>query len=91
MHVAGTASGGLRIEVTDNGEGIAAANLETIFEHGFTTKSNGHGFGLHSAANSAVELGGRLTATSGGSGQGATFILELDSPDPLVANLEQAA
>ncbi len=91
LHLTGHSVGGLRIEVTDNGEGIAPDNLETIFEHGFTTKSDGHGFGLHSAANSAVELGGSLTATSGGSGQGATFVLELTPPDPLVADLDQAA
>jgi C4-dicarboxylate-specific signal transduction histidine kinase len=64
LRVAPRACGGVTIEVCDNGEGIPPANLETIFEHGFTTKSDGHGFGLHSAANSAVELGGRLSTHS---------------------------
>lgn len=65
------------IEVADNGVGIAKENLTRIFSHGFTTKKNGHGFGLHSSANAAKELGGALTAQSDGPGTGATFILEL--------------
>lgn len=67
----------LRIEVIDNGVGIAPENLTRIFNHGFTTKRGGHGFGLHSSANTAVEMGGRLCAQSAGPGQGATFVLEL--------------
>lgn len=67
----------LRIEVIDDGVGIAPENLTRIFHHGFTTKRGGHGFGLHSSANTAVEMGGRLTARSDGLGRGATFELEL--------------
>jgi len=67
----------LRIRVADNGEGIAPENLTRIFAHGFTTRKEGHGFGLHSCANAATEMGGRLTAHSDGSGTGATFTLEL--------------
>lgn len=66
--------------VTDNGMGISSENLAKIFGHGFTTKKHGHGFGLHSAANAAVELGGRLYAESEGSGTGARFVLELPLP-----------
>jgi signal transduction histidine kinase len=57
--------------------GIPAENLERIFAHGFTTRKNGHGFGLHSGALAAAELGGSLRAQSPGPGQGACFILEL--------------
>ncbi|MEN3942979.1 ATP-binding protein [Prosthecobacter sp. SYSU 5D2] len=67
----------VHIAVTDNGIGIEPENLTRIFQHGFTTKKDGHGFGLHSGALAARELGGRLTATSAGPGQGATFVLEL--------------
>jgi len=67
----------LRFQVRDNGVGIAAANLARIFSHGFTTDRNGHGFGLHSAANAAREMGGDLSVTSDGIGQGATFNLDL--------------
>jgi signal transduction histidine kinase len=65
------------ITITDNGVGIAAENLTRIFSHGFTTRKNGHGFGLHSAALAANEMGGSLQVQSEGIGKGATFILEL--------------
>jgi signal transduction histidine kinase len=67
----------LQIHVSDNGLGIAAENLTRVFSHGFTTKPAGHGFGLHSSANAASEMGGSLVATSDGPGKGATFVLEL--------------
>ena len=67
----------VRIAVQDNGIGIPQENLTRIFSHGFTTKKEGHGFGLHSGALAARQMGGALYAQSGGPGQGATFILEL--------------
>ncbi|MDB5340129.1 MAG: zraS 2 [Planctomycetaceae bacterium] len=67
----------VRVEVVDNGIGIQPENLTRIFSHGFTTRKDGHGFGLHSAANLAREMGGSLTVDSEGQGQGAKFILEL--------------
>jgi C4-dicarboxylate-specific signal transduction histidine kinase len=67
----------LEIHVIDNGVGVAEENLTRIFSHGFTTKKLGHGFGLHSCANAARELGGSLVAYSDGPGQGATLVLEL--------------
>ncbi|MHB9006092.1 MAG: ATP-binding protein [Limisphaerales bacterium] len=67
----------VRIEVIDNGVGIPAENLTRIFQHGFTTRKEGHGFGLHSGALAARELGGWLWAESNGPGCGATFSLEL--------------
>lgn len=63
--------------VQDNGVGIPWLNLERIFGHGFTTRANGHGFGLHSAANAAKEMKGSLTVHSEGVGHGATFTLDL--------------
>lgn len=67
--------GMIRIDVQDTGAGIEASNLERIFRSGFTTKSNGHGFGLHFCANAMTELGGRMEARSEGPGHGATFTL----------------
>lgn len=64
------------IDVADTGVGIPAENLERIFTHGFTTKKNGHGFGLHASANAATEMGGKLTGTSDGPGRGACFTVE---------------
>ncbi len=70
-------SGHLFIEVSDNGMGIAPEHLPRLFNQGFTTKKEGHGFGLHASALSATEMKGRLTCSSPGLGQGATFTLEL--------------
>lgn len=67
----------VRIAVTDNGIGIQPENLERIFAHGFTTKKDGHGFGLHMGALAAKEMGGSLKAHSEGPGRGAMFVLEL--------------
>lgn len=67
----------VRIVVADNGVGIAPENLARIFAHGFTTKRDGHGFGLHSSALAAKEMGGSLVAQSDGPDKGATFTLEL--------------
>jgi C4-dicarboxylate-specific signal transduction histidine kinase len=68
---------GVRICVIDNGAGIRAEHMPRLFTHGFTTRVSGHGFGLHSAALAAQELGGSLRAMSDGPGCGATFILDL--------------
>jgi len=68
---------GVRISVIDNGVGIAPENMARLFHHGFTTRQSGHGFGLHSGALAAQELGGSLRAFSDGLGHGATFVLEL--------------
>jgi len=75
----------VRIEVTDNGIGIDQDNLVRIFNHGFTTRVDGHGFGLHNAALAAKELEGSLQAFSDGPGQGASFVLTL----PIKSNLKR--
>jgi two-component system NtrC family sensor kinase len=67
----------VKVVVRDNGIGIPPENLTKIFNHGFTTKKDGHGFGLHSGANAAKEMGGNLTGHSDGPGKGAEFTLEL--------------
>jgi signal transduction histidine kinase len=71
--------GRIKISVKDNGVGILPENMTRIFSHGFTTRKDGHGFGLHSGALTAKEMGGALIAQSDGRGQGATFTLELPS------------
>ena len=72
----------VRIRVIDNGVGISPENLTRIFQHGFTTRKEGHGFGLHSGALAARELGGSLTAYSEGLGAGATFTIDLPIRKP---------
>jgi signal transduction histidine kinase len=65
------------ITVADNGVGISAENLKRIFVHGFTTHADGHGFGLHSSALAAKEMGGTLTVHTEGDGTGAAFTLDV--------------
>lgn len=79
----------IEVRVTDNGCGIPEANLSSIFAHGFTTKEDGHGFGLHHSANAAVEMRGRLYAQSGGPGLGSTFVLYLPL-DPAASETQLA-
>src|SRR5690606_387494 len=63
--------------VEDQGVGIASENLQRIFQHGFTTRKDGHGFGLHSGAVAARNLNGGLTVQSDGLNRGARFTLTL--------------
>jgi len=72
----------VRIAVTDNGVGIPAENMTRIFNHGFTTRAKGHGFGLHSGALAARELGGALSVHSDGPNTGASFTLDLPLQPP---------
>jgi signal transduction histidine kinase len=67
----------VHVSIADNGIGISAEVMPRLFNHGFTTRKAGHGFGLHGASLAATELGGTLSASSAGPGQGATFILTL--------------
>jgi PAS domain S-box-containing protein len=88
--------GRIKISVRDNGIGIPPENLTRIFSHGFTTKKDGHGFGLHSGALAAKELGGSLNVQSDGIGRGATFTLELpvrseSTPEISIPNHETTA
>ena len=77
LRVTKNSSDFVHVSVIDNGVGISPQNLPRIFEHGFTTRKEGHGFGLHSGALAAKELGGTLTVHSDGVGKGATFTLTL--------------
>jgi signal transduction histidine kinase len=81
-----TASDGIRISVGDDGVGIAPDHMTRIFHYGFTTKQEGHGFGLHGSALAAREMGGSLHAASDGPGLGATFTLQLPLHPPGAAN-----
>jgi len=74
------------ISVKDNGVGVADEHLKKLFTHGFTTKKAGHGFGLHSSACAAKEIGGSLAMHSDGLGTGAVFTLKIpahaEAPQP---------
>ena len=77
LQVRANGHGTVKVMVQDNGMGIPPENLTRIFDHGFTTRKEGHGFGLHSGALAAREMGGSLSVHSDGPGKGATFTLEL--------------
>jgi C4-dicarboxylate-specific signal transduction histidine kinase len=72
----------LAISVTDTGVGIAPENRSKLFRHGFTTRKEGHGFGLHASAVAAQQLHGNITVQSDGPNQGATFTLNLPTTPP---------
>ena len=69
--------GYVRVDVIDNGLGIPAQDLDRVFVRGFTTKKGGHGFGLHSSAQAARDLGGSLTVHSEGPDHGAIFTVKI--------------
>ena len=72
----------VRIAVIDSGIGIKAENLADVLKHGFTTRNDGHGFGLHHSAIAAHNLKGTLSVASDGHGCGATFTLILPQTAP---------
>ena len=72
-----TAGNSFCIAISDNGIGISPENIVKLFTYGFTTRQRGKGFGLHSCANVARELGGSIDVQSDGLGKGATFVLTL--------------
>jgi C4-dicarboxylate-specific signal transduction histidine kinase len=75
-------AGTIHLEVADNGVGITPGHAPRVFQYGFTTKATGHGFGLHSSILATEELGGRLSFSSPGPNQGATFVLALANGAP---------
>ncbi len=72
----------IEIEVTDTGAGFGDEVRSRLFTHGFTTKPEGNGFGLHYCANAVREAGGHVTAQSAGPGQGAAFRVRLPGVVP---------
>ena len=79
--------GPVRFEITDSGIGMSPETLQNVFTFGFTTKKDGHGFGLHTSALAASEMEGSLTAHSDGEGLGATFVLECPAQQRVAANV----
>jgi signal transduction histidine kinase len=87
VKVSATSANGLvRIQVSDDGPGIAAADRDRIFEKFYradgqpTRAARGTGLGLYISRELAQRMGGRLDLTSP-PGEGATFVVELPRPD----------
>jgi signal transduction histidine kinase len=74
----------VRVDVLDDGPGIAPSHLDRIFEPFFTTKEGGTGYGLYLASEILREHGGRLTAENCLDGGACLSIwLPLSEPSPL--------
>ena len=80
--IADAGSEQLHLHCKDDGVGIAADNLQRVFDKGFSTKSRetNYGIGLHWCANAIGALGGRIWAASEGPGLGASMHLMLPLP-----------
>ena len=71
----------VRVVVRDTGTGIVASNLARIFEPHFTTKREGHGFGLSTSYRIITNHGGKIVVDSP-PGQGAAFTITLPLHGP---------
>ena len=69
------------IQVADNGCGMDKKTRENIFQIGYTTKSSGHGFGLHSCVHYMHEMGGQIKVESAGTDMGSVFTLQFPRTD----------
>lgn len=78
------------LSVHDNGKGIEADALDRVFEPFYTEKKSpttpGLGLGLSISHAIIEDLGGRLTASSPGEGQGSTFTIELPVSNEGITN-----
>lgn len=74
--------GQIFLEVADTGAGISEEDMSRMFTHGFTTKQDGHGFGLHYSRQAMAKMGGTLEVTSEGKNKGACFTLTFGLFDP---------
>lgn len=75
LRAAGGRKGMVRVTVTDNGPGMSAEVSARVLEPGFTTKADGHGYGLATCYRILQNHGGKISVESE-PGRGATFILE---------------
>ena len=67
----------VQIVITDTGEGIEAENLTKIFAHGYSSRTDKNGFGLHTCASFIEEMKGKIWAESDGVGKGTSIIISL--------------
>ena len=65
----------LVLSVKDNGIGFSPKEKQNLFKFGYSTKSKGTGFGLHSCANYLIARNGSIFAHSAGRDKGAEFVV----------------
>jgi two-component system NtrC family sensor kinase len=71
----------VNVRVADSGPGIPTSILSKVFEPHFTTKAEGHGFGLSTSYRIVTNHGGQISVDSG-PGQGACFTVTLPLEGP---------
>ncbi len=76
----GKSRNGVRLDVIDNGPGIAEPDLEKLFEPFFTTKASGSGLGLSIVQNTVQRHGGTVSVNTQPD-RGTTFSLFLPAPE----------
>ncbi|MCW8928671.1 MAG: HAMP domain-containing histidine kinase [Gammaproteobacteria bacterium] len=65
------------VKIKDTGIGFSAGAEKNFFDFGYTSKSEGSGFGLHFCANFLKSIDGHIIAQSEGEGKGAEFTIYL--------------
>lgn len=81
MRITGSLQKGkTRLSIQDNGHGLSREQLSHLFEHGYTTKLDGHGIGLAFCQKTIREMGGDIQVESEGIGAGCHFTMLLPSP-----------
>jgi len=65
------------VKIKDTGSGFSSGADKQFFDFGYTSKSEGTGFGLHFCKSFLNSIGGDITAYSEGEGSGSEFTLYL--------------
>jgi signal transduction histidine kinase len=88
-----TVGANARIDVLDDGPGIAEEVLSQVFDPFFTTKADvrGVGLGLFTAAGLARSVGGRIAASNRPGGGGARLTVEIPLFDSADAETPEAS
>jgi two-component system nitrogen regulation sensor histidine kinase NtrY len=68
--------GGVRLEVSDTGQGLTPEECERLFTPYYTTKTHGTGLGLAIVQSVISDHGGKIAVRSE-AGKGATFVIDL--------------
>lgn len=69
--------GHIHLHVADSGPGIDEAHVAHLFQYGFTTKKEGHGFGLHYSARLVEQMNGIISVKNGAPDMGAIFTVSI--------------
>jgi signal transduction histidine kinase len=75
-----TRAGEIELVVEDTGPGIPDSAMKRLFEPSFTTKAEGHGFGLSTCYRIVQNHGGRIAAENNAR-HGARFIVVLPTQE----------